>query len=210
MLDAVLYCVLTTAFARFGHDLAIIAPCQFTSKFVSIFNLNTFIPSETYFSMPGCAKSDTKKVQLERKAHDDLMAQAVAAYCTELKKLLGLKKWGARTICKDFECLNKQATGKDIKLSCSTLMRLTVGGKTRAQSNAEGCWLSDAEVDVVITFIGKITNWRFPLSHRQLKEHVDSICRAHLGDLFSVGGVGKNWTDRFVEKHSEAIKMSWS
>ena len=41
-------------------------------------------------------------------------------------------------------------------------------------------------------------------------EHVDSICQAHLRDLFPVGGVGKNWTDHFVEKHSEAIKMSWS
>jgi hypothetical protein len=160
--------------------------------------------------MPGRAKSDTKKAQLAQKAHDDLMAQAVAAYCTELKKPLGLKKWGARTICKDFESLNKHATGKDIKLSYSTLMRLAGGGKTRAQSNAEGCWLSDAEVDVVITFIGEIGNRGFPLSHRRLKEHVDSICRARLGDLFPVGGVGKNWTDRFVEKHSEAIKMSWS
>ena len=154
----------------------IIAACQFTSKFVSVFNLNTFIPSETYFSMPGHAKSDTKKVQLEWKAHDDLMAQAVAAYCTELKKPLGLKKQGACIICKDFECLNKQVTGKDIKLSYSTLMHLAAGGKTRAQSNAEGCWLSDAEVDVVITFIGKIANQGFPLSHRRLKKHVDSIC----------------------------------
>ena len=168
MLDAALYCVLTTAFARFGHDLVIIAAHQFTSKFVSVFNLNTFIPSETYFSMSGCAKSDTKKVQLAWKAHDDLMAQAVAAYCTELKKPLGLKKRGARTICKDFECLKKQATGKDIKLSYSTLMRLTVGGKTKAQSNAEECWLLDAEVDVVITFIGGIANWGFPLSHKRL------------------------------------------
>ena len=79
--------------------------------------------------MPGRAKSDTKKVQLEQKAHDDLMAQAVAAYCTELKKPLRLKKQGARTICKDFECLNEQATGKDIKLSYSTLIRLAAGGK---------------------------------------------------------------------------------
>ena len=118
--------------------------------------------------MPGCAKSDTKKVQLAWKAHDDLMAQAVAAYCTELKKPLGLKKRGARTICKDFECLKKQATGKDIKLSYSTLMCLTVGGKTKAQSNAEECWLLDAEVDVVITFIGGIANWGFPLSHKRL------------------------------------------
>jgi hypothetical protein len=95
-------------------------------------------------------------------------------------------------------------------LSYSTLMHLAAGGKTKAQSNAEGCWLSDAKVDVVITFIGEIVNQGFPLSHRQLKEHVDSICQARLGDLFPVGGVGKNWTDRFMEKHSEAIKMLWS
>src|ERR1700728_4676871 len=50
----------------------------------------------------------------------------------------------------------------------------------------------------------------FPLSHRWLKEHVDCICQACLGDLFPDGGVGKNWTNCFVEKHSEAIKMSWS
>ena len=89
---------------------------------------------------------------------------------------MDLKKQGAHTICKDFEGLNKQAMGKNIKLSYSTLMRLTTGGKTRAQSNAKGCWLSDAEVDVVITFIGEIGNWGFPLSHRWLKGYVDSIC----------------------------------
>ena len=138
VLDAALYCVLATAFAQFGHDLPIVAACQFTSKFVSVFNLNTFIPSETYFSMPWHAKSDTKKVQLERKAHDDLMAQAVAASCTELKKPLGLKKQGAHAICKDLECLNKQATGKDIKLSYSTLMCLTTGGHSPMQKDA-GC-----------------------------------------------------------------------
>ena len=67
-----------------------------------------------------------------------------------------------------------------------------------------------SEVDIVITFIGEIGDWGFPLSHRRLKEHVDSICQAHLEDPFPVGRVGKNWTDHFVEKHSEAIKMLWS
>ena len=86
----------------------------------------------------------------------------------------------------------------------------TVGGKTRAQSNAEECWLLDAEVAVIITFIGEIVDRGFSPSHRWLKEHVDFICQAHLGDLFPVGGVGKNWTDHFVEKHSEDIKMLWS
>jgi hypothetical protein len=46
--------------------------------------------------MPGHAKSNTKKTQLGRKAHDDLMDQAVAAYCIELKKPPGLKRRGAR------------------------------------------------------------------------------------------------------------------
>ena len=164
----------------------------------------------TILNMPGRAKSDTKKAQLLRKAHDDLMAQAVAAYCTELKKPLGLKQRGARTICKDFESLNRQATGTDIKLSYSTLMRLAAGGKTKAQSNAEKSWLSDAEVEVVIAYIGEIGNRGFPQSHKRLKEHVNAICRARLGELFPIGGVGINWTDCFVEKHSEAIKMSWS
>jgi hypothetical protein len=142
---------------------------------------------------------------------DDLMAQAVAAYCTELKKPAGLKQRGARTVCKDFESLNRQATGKDIKLSYSTLMCLAAGGKTKkAQSNAEKSWLSDAEVEVVIAYIGEIGNRGFPLSHKRLKEHVDCICRARLGELFPIDGVGKNWTDRFVEKHFKAIKMTWS
>ena len=63
MLDAALYCVLATAFARFGHDLLIIAAHQFTSKFVSVFNLNIFILSETYFSMPGHCY-DTGKIYI--------------------------------------------------------------------------------------------------------------------------------------------------
>jgi hypothetical protein len=160
--------------------------------------------------MPGRAKSDTKKAQLGRNAHDDLMAQAVEAYRIELKKSPGPKIRGAHTICKDFEALNKQATGRYIKLSYSTLTRLVMGGKTKAKSNAERCWLTNVEIGVVIAYIGEIGNRGFPLSHKRLKEHVDTICRARLGALFPAEGVGKNWTNHFVEKHSDAIKMSWS
>ena len=160
--------------------------------------------------MPGRAKSDTKKSQLARKAHDDLMAQAVEAYHIELNKRPGLKIRGAHTICKDFEALNMQATGRYIKLSFSTLTRLTMGGKTKAMSNAKRCWLTNVEVAVVIAYIGEIGNRGFPLSHKRLKGHIDTICRACLGALFPAEGVGKNWTDHFVEKHSDAIKMSWS
>ncbi|KAH7919223.1 hypothetical protein BV22DRAFT_1023352, partial [Leucogyrophana mollusca] len=50
----------------------------------------------------------------------------------------------------------------------------------------------------------------FPLNYRRLKEQVDEICYARLGDKFPAGGVRKKWTNRFVEKHSDCLKMSWS
>ena len=48
----------------------------------------------------------------------------------------------------------------------------------------------------------------FPLSHRRLKEHVDEILCAQLGDKFPEEGVDRNWTQRFVEKHSDHLKTT--
>jgi hypothetical protein len=53
-------------------------------------------------------------------------------------------------------------------------------------------------------------NHGFLLSHCRLKNHVDEICRAHLGSEFPEGSVGVNWTHCFVEKHSEQLKISRS
>jgi hypothetical protein len=70
--------------------------------------------------------------------------------------------------------------------------------------------LTEEETDIVIEYIGELGNRRFPLGHHRLKEHVDEILRTQLGDAFPIGGVGKQWTHWFVEKHSSKIKMSWS
>jgi hypothetical protein len=43
-----------------------------------------------------------------------------------------------------------------------------------------------------------------------LKEHVDAIYRVRLGDEFPADGVGKKWTNRFVEKHSHRLGTYWS
>ncbi|RDX48266.1 hypothetical protein OH76DRAFT_1331312, partial [Lentinus brumalis] len=50
----------------------------------------------------------------------------------------------------------------------------------------------------------------FPHNHRHLKEHVDKICKAHLGDQFPADSVGGDWTHQFVEWHSERLKPYWS
>ena len=50
----------------------------------------------------------------------------------------------------------------------------------------------------------------FPVSHRRLKEHVDAICRGKLGERFPESGVGKEWTHRFVERHSDRLRPYWT
>jgi hypothetical protein len=157
--------------------------------------------------MAGRAKSDTKKAQIARDAYEDLKARAIKAYKAELTKANGK---GARTIAQDFVNLYRLETGKDIKLNYNTLIRGANGGRSRAEANAARSWLTEEETEVVIEYIGELGNRGFPLSHRRLKEHVDQILRTRLCNTFPEGGVGKQWTHRFVEKYSSKIKMSWS
>lgn len=64
------------------------------------------------------------------------MARAVAAYQIKLAKGPYQQRRGARTICSDFQQLYYNETGKSVKLSHSTLIRLAAGGMTKTQSNA--------------------------------------------------------------------------
>ncbi|KAL0566176.1 hypothetical protein V5O48_015844 [Marasmius crinis-equi] len=43
-----------------------------------------------------------------------------------------------------------------------------------------------------------------------LKEVVDKICRACLGNAFPKTGAGEQWAHHFVEKHSNCLKTFWS
>ncbi|KAF9027323.1 hypothetical protein BDZ89DRAFT_934562, partial [Hymenopellis radicata] len=63
---------------------------------------------------------------------------------------------------------------------------------------------------VVLAYIIEVGNQGFPLSHRRLKEHVDEILRGRLGHDFPENGVGKKWTQRFIRKHSDRIRMAWA
>ncbi|KAG2337496.1 hypothetical protein BDR05DRAFT_834485, partial [Suillus weaverae] len=50
----------------------------------------------------------------------------------------------------------------------------------------------------------------FLIGHRRLKEHVDAILQARLREKFPAEGVGKNWTDQFVEKHMDKLGRFWT
>jgi hypothetical protein len=66
-------------------------------------------------------------------------------------------------------------------------------------------WLLPTEVDVVINYAIEVASCGFPLCHKRLREHMNSICKACLGAVFPDEGVGKRWTDHFVEKFSDQL-----
>ncbi|OCH84427.1 hypothetical protein OBBRIDRAFT_693204, partial [Obba rivulosa] len=101
------------------------------------------------------------------------------------------------------ECFRK--TGTLVKLSKTTLARRVAGTKSIRESNAARGWLTEEETEAVLTFATELANRGFPLSHARIKEHVDEICRARYGAEFPSGGVGQQWTHRFVTKHSERL-----
>lgn len=101
-------------------------------------------------SMPGRAKSETKKAQDAREEHSRLEARAIEAYKLELQKPKGK---GARTIATEFTELYKVETGRHVKISYQRLIRDAKGERSRAESNASRGWLTDSKVDVVIGYI---------------------------------------------------------
>ena len=157
--------------------------------------------------MAGQPLSDTKKAQNARDVYQNLKAQAIEAYKNEYTKPNGK---GAHTVAQDFVDLYRKETGMTVKLCYNTLICGAAGGRSRAEANGAKSWLTKEETTVVITYITELGNHRFSLSHQRLKEHVDEILRTRLGDQFPGLGVGKRWTQRFMEKHSKDIKTSWA
>jgi hypothetical protein len=77
----------------------------------------------------------------------------------------------------------------------------------KSEINAEKSWLQKEEAKEVIDFVIEMGEWGHPFSHLRLKEHVDAIVRARLGSKFPETGVGRQWTYRFLEKHSNKLHM---
>jgi hypothetical protein len=173
------------------------------------FTTEIYILLSATSTMAGRAKSNVDKANSQKHKHDTLMARAVKAYQLESKKPKK-ERDGLRKVCLKLEELGYSETGERIKLSHMTLKRLAAGGKTRKEANEDRTWLTPRDVDVVIDFVNEMAGRGFPLSHARLKEHVDLIASARLGNAFPISGVGVNWTYRFSQKHTDRIKISRS
>ncbi|KAG1832779.1 hypothetical protein EV424DRAFT_1312540, partial [Suillus variegatus] len=69
--------------------------------------------------------------------------------------------------------------------------------------------LKPEEENTVVLYCLDLASGAFPLN-RTLKIHVDAILQAWLGDDFPKDGVGINWTNCFVERHSSRLGQYWS
>ncbi|EJF56428.1 hypothetical protein DICSQDRAFT_37136, partial [Dichomitus squalens LYAD-421 SS1] len=108
-------------------------------------------------------------------------------------------------ICREVEQECFLETRKKITLPKSTVSARANGRTSIQDFNATKRWLTPAEEDVVVEFAIDAGLRGFPLTHRMLKDHVDAICRAKLPDSFPKDGVGKEWTQRFMDRHSDAL-----
>ena len=147
--------------------------------------------------MGGRAKSIVAKDAFTKRQHDALMSCAVVAYLAELEKPYH-GCCGLHTICRDFEQLHLNKMGLFIPLSFATLSRLADGGHTREEANSHRHWLTTIEEDLIVSFVIEMGAHGFPLSHCCIKEHVNRIAHARLGDKFPPQGAGKNWTACFT------------
>ncbi|TFK17582.1 hypothetical protein FA15DRAFT_551710, partial [Coprinopsis marcescibilis] len=96
-------------------------------------------------------------------------------------------------------------TGNRVKIHHTTLAARAAGRRSRTTIAQSQEWLLPEETTLIIDHITQCANQGFPLSHRRLKENVDQILRAQLDNDFVDGGVGKRWTQRFVERHSDKL-----
>ena len=155
------------------------------------------------------ALSQTKVKQSESELIEQYTTVATFRYKheQETKK----KPRGVQKICREVEAECFHETRKQIKLSKTTFLARFNGRESICDFNAHTKrWLTPSEEDAVVEFTIDTAQRGFPLSHKRLKEHVDAICKAKLGDEFPVSGVGKEWTSCFVERHSDRLQPYWS
>ncbi|KAF9014409.1 hypothetical protein BDZ89DRAFT_906822, partial [Hymenopellis radicata] len=108
-------------------------------------------------------------------------------------------------VCKEVEIEHRKETGETITLNHNTLRSLAKGGRKLSDFNASKGWLLPGEENMVVDYAIETAKRGFPLTHRRLRDIVNDVCRARMGSRFPEGGVGRNWTQRFIERHSDRL-----
>nr|VWO98225.1 Serine/threonine-protein kinase CST20 (EC [Ganoderma boninense] len=161
--------------------------------------------------MPRRALSKTKVSQIDSEVRDRLVKIA-AERCLE-ERCTQANPRAVWKICEEVEAEYFQETKKHIKISRTTVNGRINGRQSIRDFNATKRWLDEAEEAMVVDFTIDTALRGFPLNHKRLKEHVNALCWGKYGTdggVFPKEGVGREWTQRFVERHSTRLHPYWS
>lgn len=138
------------------------------------------------------------------------MREAAKAYSAEREKPKKQRK-GLRKICEMISMQHKQKTGEWVQLSHVTLSRSAGNSHIPLSTfNESKGWLNPTEAEAVVQYCEELANRGFPLSHRRLQDIVDNFIKVREGPSSNFVGVGKNWTNHFLEKHADRLSTYWS
>jgi hypothetical protein len=159
--------------------------------------------------MPGRTKSDAKKRQIYVTTVNKWMEKGVEMYQNlQQDSTSSTRTHGLGYVCSQMEDMCWKEDKVVIKLSKQTLSRRLQGVPSQAASNAQKSWLTNTEADALIEYSVQLGNNGWPFSRVRLQEHAIEICQGRYGIDFP--GLGHNWADRFLLKHSDRLKPSWS
>jgi len=94
--------------------------------------------------------------------------------------------------CRYGERKERKRRKKRNRVQLITCTDIRLHTRRKVKQNAAKGWLSNGEAEVVMSMHLKCMTG-FPMSHKQLKEHVDKYAKSNMEQRFP--GVAKNWTE---------------
>ncbi|KAI6000283.1 hypothetical protein F5J12DRAFT_894733 [Pisolithus orientalis] len=123
--------------------------------------------------MAGHAKSKAQRQQEAIQDQEEVLEYDINLYRADQEKPKEEQR-DLHTICRQAEDKLKKK-GRDVTIVHTTLMRQLKGGRSCQQANKENFGWLTTEEDCVVTYCLNLAAQGFPLTHKTLKFHVDSL-----------------------------------
>jgi hypothetical protein len=156
--------------------------------------------------MPGRAIPKLQKAYNLARTKKELFDHAAELYADERSQPPHLHK-GARKIAQEVMDEHEDRTGQRVEISYSTILRHYNGGRTMSDFNSSKSFLNNEEQEEILGYLALMSARGFPLTHRRLREVIDSIIKNRDPEF---KGVGKKYTSRFVKAHADRISSYWT
>ncbi len=144
---------------------------------------------------------------LEQSQEKEIVLQRAVELYQKLQDEGGAHK-GLRWVCREVQQQYFNETGKSILPVYVTLKRRLEGMPSARESNQARGWLKQPETEAITAFAIACGNRGFPLSHDRLREHINQVLGARLGQSFQ--GVGVNFVARWIQQQHQHLGMYFS